>query len=152
MTTRFKNEDVLHLLTGRTPLSVNRLLSYYIKESGISLTKEQWSIMAVLWENDGCTQQVLADATYRDRPGITRLVDNLEKEGYIQRKAHPTDRRTNLIYLTKKGKEVEKPVVNALDETIQVATQNLSDKQLNDLRKTLDQIHNNIQEHINQEK
>lgn len=152
MTTRFKNEDVLHLLTGRTPLSVNRLLSYYIKESGISLTKEQWSIMAVLWENDGCTQQVLADATYRDRPGITRLVDNLEKEGYIQRKAHPTDRRTNLIYLTKKGKEAEKPVVNALDETIQVATQNLSDKQLNDLRKTLDQIHNNIQEHINQEK
>ena len=41
MTTRIGNEDILNLLTGRTPLTINRLLGYYLKESGIVLTKEQ---------------------------------------------------------------------------------------------------------------
>lgn len=146
MTTIIKNEDVLHLLTGRTPLNINRLLSHYLKEANVPLTREQWSIMAVLWESDGATQQMLADATYRDRPGTTRLLDNLEKEAYIERRPHLTDRRTNLIYLTKKGKSIEKKVVNALNQTIQIATQNISDTQLNDLRKTFDQINQNIQQ------
>lgn len=146
MTTTIENEDILHLLTGRTPLNLNRLLSYYLKESGTALTKEQWSVMAVLWKSDGCTQQVLADETYRDRPGITRLLDNLEKEGFIERRPHATDRRTNLIFLTKKGKDVRRPVMKALDKTIQAATVNISDKQLNELRTIFDQIYKNIQQ------
>ncbi|MCO6497898.1 MAG: MarR family transcriptional regulator [Chitinophagaceae bacterium] len=148
MTTRIKNEDTLNLLTGRTPLNINRLLSYFLKESDISLTKEQWSVMAVLWKNDGCTQQVIADATYRDRPGTTRLLDNLEKDGFIERRADKTDRRANLIYLTKKGKSVEKSVVEALDKTINVATKGINDQKINLLREIFEQINTNIQEAV----
>ena len=146
MTTIIEDEDVLHLLTGRTPLNINRLLTYFLKETNVSLTREQWSVMAVLWKNDGATQQMLANATYRDRPGITRLLDNLEKEEYIQRRPHATDRRTNLIFLTKKGKAAQKPVVKALNETVEVATQKISSQELNMLRKVFNQINNNIRE------
>lgn len=146
MTTRIKNEDIFNLLTGRTPLSINRLLSYFLKESGISLTKEQWSVMAVLWDKDGCTQQVIATATYRDRPGTTRLLDNLEKQGYIERKPEIADRRTNLIYLTKKGKSIEQKVISALNKTIDLATQNITDRQISSLRNIFGQINKNIQE------
>ncbi len=146
MTTRIKNEDMLHLLTGRTPLGINRLLSHYLKLAGISLSKEQWSIMAALWKEDGITQQTLADATYRDRPGTTRLLDNLEKEGYVERRPHESDRRTNLIYLTSKGKKIESKVVKALNETIATVTRNISDEQINILRLTFDQINKNIEQ------
>lgn len=146
MTTRIKNEDILNLLTGRTPLNINRLLSFFLRESKISLSKEQWSVMAVLWKNDGCTQQVIADATYRDRPGTTRLLDNLQKDGFIERRSDKSDRRTNLIYLTKKGKSIEQSVVDALNKTIDVATKGISDQKINILRKVLEEINNNIQE------
>lgn len=148
MTTRIRNEDIINLLTGRTPLSINRLLSFFLKESNISLSKEQWSIMAVLWKNDGCTQQAIADATYRDRPGTTRLLDNLQKDGFIERKADKSDRRTNLIYLTQKGKSIEKAVVNALNKTIDVATKGISDQKINTLREIFEQINKNIQDTI----
>ncbi|MBW7891818.1 MAG: MarR family transcriptional regulator [Chitinophagaceae bacterium] len=148
MTTRIRNEDIINLLTGRTPLSINRLLSFFLKESNISLSKEQWSIMAVLWRNDGCTQQAIADATYRDRPGTTRLLDNLQKDGFIERKADKSDRRTNLIYLTQKGKSIEKAVVNALNKTIDVATKGISDQKINTLREIFEQINKNIQDTI----
>lgn len=147
MTTRIENEDILHLLTGRTPLNINRLLSQYLKMEGVSLTKEQWSLMAVLWKTDGLTQQSLADATFRDRPGVTRLLDNLEKDGFIERRPHATDRRTNLIFLTKKGKTVRNDVVKALNNTVAAATENVSDKQLNILRTIFEQINRNIEKH-----
>jgi len=37
-------------------------------------------------------------------PTMTGILDTIEKEGFIERKAHPTDRRKNIIALTKKGR------------------------------------------------
>lgn|SRR5690554_1822173 len=145
MTTILRNTDILHLLTGRTPLNMNRLISHYLKNAGIPLTKEQWSVMAILWETDGCSQQELADATYRDRPGITRLLDNLQKEGLIERRAHETDRRTNRIFLTPAGAKLEQPVKDALNKAVETATQSISTDQLENLRLTFNQINENIQ-------
>lgn len=146
MTTRIKNEDVFHLLTGRTPQNMNRFLSHRLKESNISLTKEQWSVMAVLWKTDGCTQQLLADATYRDRAGITRLVDNLEKEGFVERRPDANDRRSNLISLTPKGRSIEKEVVEILDDAVGAITKDIEDKDLAVLREILTHINKNILE------
>ena len=51
------------------------------------------------------SQQQLCDATFRDKPSITRLVDNLEKLKLVKRNASKEDRRKNLIVL-KNGKNV----------------------------------------------
>lgn len=146
MTTRIIKEDVFNLLIGRTPQNLNRFLSHSLKESGIPMTKEQWSVMAVLWENDGCAQQVLADATSRERAGITRLLDNLEKEGYVERRPDPNDRRSNLVFLTKKGKSIQQKVVSVLSETVSAITKDISDEDIRRMRETLSQINTNILE------
>lgn len=151
MTTRIKNEDLFHLLTGRTPLGINRVFSHQLKKAEISLTKEQWSVMAVLWKEDGVTQQFLADATFRDRAGITRLLDNLERDRLVERRPHEEDRRTNLIFLTKKGKEIEEDVVNVLEETIHSVTENIDDDSIENLRFVFEKINDNIQKLENQE-
>ena len=46
----------------------------------------------------------LAAALGIDRPNATVLVDDLEAQGLVRRKAHPTDRRTRLVEATRKGK------------------------------------------------
>src|SRR5690606_7712330 len=97
----------------------NRFLSQQFKNKNLNLTREQWSVLAVLWKNDGCSQQVIADSTSRDKPSVTRLIDNLVKEGYVIRKNHENDRRLNLIYLTDKGKNIEKDVIEIVDDTIE---------------------------------
>ena len=146
MTTRIVNEDVFHLLIGRTPQNLNRFLSHNLKEAGIPMTREQWSVMAVLWKTDGCTQQILADATHRGRAGITRLIDNLEKEGYVERRPDKKDRRSNLIFLTSKGKAIENQVVAVLKATVSAITKDISDKEVNQLREILSKINANILE------
>lgn len=136
--------DNYHLLTGRTPTMLNRFLSLRLKAHGFDLTREQWSILAVLWNGDGCSQQHLANATYRDKPSTTRLLDNLEKEGYIVRKGSEHDRRTNLIFLTEKGQKIEKPVTRVIYQVLDDATKGLSEQDIRLLKSYFDKIFNNI--------
>lgn len=136
--------DNYHLLTGRTPTMLNRFLSQRLKENGFDLTREQWSILAVLWTGDGCSQQHLANATYRDKPSTTRLLDNLEKEGYIVRQNDTTDRRTNLIFLTEKGHAIKGPVTQVIYQVLDDATKGLTENDINLLKSYFDRIYNNI--------
>lgn len=138
------NENKYNLLAGRVPLLLNRFLSQNFKAKGIHLTREQWSVLAVLWKTDGCSQQLIADTTSRDKPSITRLIDNLVKEGYVTREQHESDRRTNLIYLTEKGREVEAPVMEVVDETIGKATLGLSEMQIEVIKDAFQLIYDNI--------
>lgn len=96
MLTLINKKDLSHLLSSRTPSALNRAIQYNFKKKGINLTQEQSTIMGVLWNEDGLPQQALADATYRDKPSTTRIIDNLEKEGMVKRIPSPTDRRSNL--------------------------------------------------------
>lgn len=70
---------------------------------GLGLTRSQWQVLAFLAPNEGIHQAGLADIL--DLEGITlaRILDKLESCGLIERRAHPTDRRIWLLYLTDKA-------------------------------------------------
>jgi DNA-binding MarR family transcriptional regulator len=46
----------------------------------------------------------LADLLGIDRPNATVLVDDLEAQGLVRRRPHPTDRRGKLVEATRKGR------------------------------------------------
>ncbi|MGC2941883.1 MULTISPECIES: MarR family winged helix-turn-helix transcriptional regulator [unclassified Brevibacterium] len=64
------------------------------------------SRVAVLWTlalSGPSTQQTLAAALSVTPRNISGLVDALEQHGYVERIAHPTDRRAVLVTLTSNG-------------------------------------------------
>ncbi|HUH25410.1 MAG TPA: MarR family transcriptional regulator [Flavobacterium sp.] len=138
------NENKYNLLTGRVPLLLNRYLGQKFKKEGINLSREQWSILAVLYHTDGVSQQILADATNRDKPSVTRLVDNLEKLGLVERRNHEVDRRLNLIFLTNKGKELEQPILKVVNDVIHETTKGLTEAQILAVRDAFQVIYENI--------
>ncbi len=139
------DQDRYNLLTGNVPLLFNRFLVQQFKLNNINLTREQWSVLVPLWKQQGCSQQAIADFTHRDKPSITRLIDQLEKEGYVERRSHPTDRRQNLIYLTNKGKEIEEKVMYIVNNVTERATRGLSENQIMEIKNFFQHIQNNIQ-------
>lgn len=145
METIFTTENLYNILSGRIQSAFNRALLNNFKTNNIGLTKEKWSILAVLWKNDGCSQQVLADETYRDKPSITRLVDNLEKEGLVTRKPDAKDRRLNLIFLTDKGKSIENTVMKVVDATVNEAVKGIDPDELRIVRETFLKIYDNLE-------
>lgn len=138
------SENKYNLLSGRVSLLLNRFLAQQFKSVGINLTREQWSVLAILWKNDGCSQQFIADSTSRDKPSVTRLIDNLVKDGLVIRKSDANDKRLNLIFLTAKGKEIEKKVIAVVDDTINKATNGLQEDQIVIIRDAFQTVHDNI--------
>ena len=151
MLTLINKKYLYHLLSSRTPSALNRAIQYNFKKKGINLTQEQSTIMGVLWNEDGLPQQALADATYRDKPSTTRIIDNLEKEGMVKRIPSPTDRRSNLIYLTSLGKELELPVIQAVNETLTYATRGMKDDQIQLMKTMLQHVFNNLNSFLSNE-
>ncbi|WP_171041396.1 MarR family winged helix-turn-helix transcriptional regulator [Sinomonas susongensis] len=52
---------------------------------------------------------------------VTAVLDRLEKRGYITRTAHPTDRRSLLIVITRKGREAMDVVYGEFDVALRQA-------------------------------
>jgi DNA-binding MarR family transcriptional regulator len=145
METIFTLENLYGILSGRTHSVFNRALLTNFKKNGISLTKEQWTILGVLWQEDGCSQQTLADRTYKDKPGITRLIDNLEKENLVERHPDAKDRRLNLIFLTTQGRTIEKEVMSIVNQTITDAVKGIDPENLKIVKDTFLQIYDNLE-------
>jgi len=75
-------------------------------ETGVSL--ERYGILLMLSQAEAGTMRPseLADGLPITRSGTTRLVDRLERDGLVERRSCDTDRRGNLVGLTREGDEV----------------------------------------------
>ena len=106
---------IFAILNGKVSGAINRKLTSNFRKRGIEITPEQWTVLLFLWEKDGVTQQELCNATFRDKPNMTRLIDNMERKHWVVRISDKNDRRINLIHLTKDGRELEaaaRPIAN----------------------------------------
>lgn len=74
-----------------------------------------------------------------DRPNATVLVDDLEAQGLVRRRPHPTDRRAKMVEATPKGKKLAKRANEILD-TPPAALSALGADDLEALRRVLTSI------------
>lgn len=144
----FDMDKELHETTGYkirnvSLLLVNKINQNFVKE-GFDITAEQLKVLVVLWEEDGKTQNELGESVGKFKTSVTKLVDGLEKRNLIKRLPHPTDRRSNMIYLTEVGKNIKKQLIPIIDKTLEQAHKNISKEHLITFHKVLDEIKNNL--------
>lgn len=87
------------------------------KKLRVDITPEQWVILDALYSENGLSQTELGHIAYKNKPTISRIIDNTCQKNYTKRKNNPGDRRKFSIHLTAKGKKlVEKcnPEINKL--------------------------------------
>ena len=72
----------------------------------LNVTRSQAWLLAYLSRSDGATQSALAEQMNLGKVAVGGLVDRLEANGMIERRAHPNDRRVNNIFLTDTGRKV----------------------------------------------
>lgn len=70
---------------------------------GLGLTRSQCQVLAHLARNEGIQQSGLADILEVEPITLTRLLDRLEEAGFVERRAHATDRRIRQLYLSEKA-------------------------------------------------
>ncbi len=76
-----------------------------LREIGLNIGS--WPTLFALWEEDGLTQTELTNRCHTAHYTTTRTLDALEKQGLVERRPHPTSRRSHLVCLTARGKKLE---------------------------------------------
>jgi DNA-binding MarR family transcriptional regulator len=140
----FKRGELYSFISGKASIAIARRLQKKFNASGLNLTIEQWSILYHLWKEDGKSQQDLCNATFRDKPSITRLVDNLEKLGLVKRVADERDRRINKVFLTKAAQKLQEETMHLADETLNEALEGVPPEQVNLCKAVLQKVYDNI--------
>ena len=90
--------------------------------NNVDLTPEQYLLIDLLWDEGPLTQQQIADQMQKDKNSITKLIDGLEKKGYVIGETNTEDRRKNLVVVTKMGEgkkqEITRIAINAADNIL----------------------------------
>jgi DNA-binding MarR family transcriptional regulator len=87
----------------------------------IGLYRGQPPVLFALWEREGQTQTELA-AKLRIAPAtITKMLQRMEKTGFVQRKPDVEDQRISRVYLTESGHAVQGQV-EAIWKTMEAET------------------------------
>lgn len=141
---QFKRGELYSFITGKASTALARRLQKNFKQAGIEVTIEQWSVLYHLWKEDGLSQQDLCNQSFRDKPSITRLVDNLEKLKLVKRVASKDDRRINLIYLTEAAKTLHEQTMEMANQTLNEALEGVSKEDIELCKAVLQKVYDNL--------
>lgn len=82
-----------------------------IAKSGYKITMEQLSVLEILSNEGDMNMTELSKTVWKQNANITRIVDKLEKQQLVERRAVEGDRRANLVSITDKGKQLFEKVI-----------------------------------------
>jgi MarR family transcriptional regulator for hemolysin len=91
-----------------TLAELQRVLRVYAdKEAArFGITRAQWAVLAKVERNEGMSQAELAEQMEMQPITLTRLVDKLCENNWIERRGDANDRRINRLYLLKAGRQL----------------------------------------------
>ncbi|MBS4766370.1 MarR family transcriptional regulator [Alistipes sp. kh20] len=103
----------------RTRRAFRQTVQRMLRSHNVEMTFEMLQVMYRLWEQQGISQQQLAQLTSKDKASLTNLINNLVRKGWVARRENAADRRSRLIFLTATGRAlagIVKPILKGIYE------------------------------------
>lgn len=110
------------------------------------ITREQFGILLLLSLTDGLYQTQIANILGKDRPNITRMIDILEKRGFIRREKDENNRRILKVYLTESGLQKAESVRPLKDRMNYAQYKGMTNDEIKTLVSLLRRVRHNIAE------
>jgi MarR family transcriptional regulator, organic hydroperoxide resistance regulator len=124
-----------------------RMLRKRLKRHGVS--SAQWYILRVLWISDGLTLTEIASRAGVAAPQIVGGLRGLIKQGRVVRDKHPSDQRKNVIFLTKRGRQLENPCFEEAIIANEMALAKFSAEDVQTIMRLLHQVKSNLNSNEN---
>jgi DNA-binding MarR family transcriptional regulator len=110
----------------------------------LELTRAQWRALKATSRQEGLSQTELAELLDMEPIPVGRVIDRLEKTGFVERRADPADRRRWRLYLTPKAHAVVGEMETIASELRNDALRDVDPGDLDALMRVLAQIKENL--------
>lgn len=132
------------MLIGECEKHMRESLNARFRDAGYQVTVEQWIILVHLNQQDGISQQELANRYNRSKVSALNLIKKLKKDQFVIRKTDPKDARVKLIFLTGKGHKLLQALIPLAKANIQAMSQGVSAEEIALLRTVVRKITRNL--------
>ena len=128
---------------------LSRVRKSYIGEVEKELTpydisSSQWAVILNIADGRGGTAAELCKTMRYDPGAMTRMLDRLERKGFLQRSRMPGDRRTVQLELTPSGKALRPKIVAALVRVLNRLLVGFSKSEVGQLQNLLKRMQDNV--------
>ena len=127
-----------------TGCKLKQFIAAKLRQKNVPLTPEQFLLIDLLWNQGPMSQQQLADQMHKDKNSVTKLVDAIERKGFVLRQQNASDRRSNTLVLTEKALELRDDAkqkgISILDEMLE----GISEAELRSFLSTLNKLNVNM--------
>jgi DNA-binding MarR family transcriptional regulator len=135
-------EQYLPYLLNRAGARIAAAFNAEMRQIGASL--QVWRVLAALREKDGRRMGDLSKTTSIEVSTLTRLVDNMEKDGLVTRRRESGDARAILLHVTPSGRRLTQRIVPIAQRYETVALKGFTAGEAEVLRKALRRLYDNM--------
>ena len=125
---------------------VQRLMRAYADKEAAryGITRAQWAVLAKVERSEGMKQTELAEQLEMQPITLTRLIDKLCDNGWIERRGDNNDRRVNRLYLKKAARPLLGKLAGLKSEITATALEGISPAEAERLVAQLESIKENV--------
>lgn len=124
------------------PLSEGRYLAFLLMEAArlqrtvfdrrvrkLGFTRTQWLALRRVGDQPGVSQSELAELLEVEKATAGRIIDKLEKFGWLERRADDADRRVKRIYMTELGLRIHGEITPLAEAMVEEELSGLNRKE-----------------------
>jgi DNA-binding MarR family transcriptional regulator len=119
-----------------------RLFEQRLPQLGMTFT--QCKVLVFLSRNEGTTQAKLAEASDTEPMTLVRVLDRMERDGWIERRPDPADRRAYRLHLRRASNPVLNEILAIGEKARSEALAGLSDEQREQMMNMLEHVRANL--------
>ncbi len=136
-----RNNSIGYLLANAHKQTMG-MLAECLAPNGV--TPAQWQVLVVLWEEDGIVQRELAERMVIEQATLTRTLDRMERDGFVERRRDENDRRRFRVFVTETGFGLINTLVPEAMKTLATVTRGFSEEEAELFRSFLRRIIGNV--------
>ncbi len=137
---KYSFDKSLGKITHQVSKDLGKKLMEKFAKYNYDLTSKEWTVISYLYYNKQGNQKDIAEFISENKVMTKRIIDRLEREGYVKRSISKKDKRRNKVKLKAKGGELYQTLAPLAEETLKEAYSGLSSKEVNQCLKTLNKI------------
>jgi DNA-binding MarR family transcriptional regulator len=110
----------------------------------VDLEPRLFALMRVIADSEGQSQITVGEWLGIAPSSMVAVIDNLESRGLVDRRPHPTDRRSRTLFLTDHGKKVLEGASELATSLEQTVCSGFSEKERQGLLNSLTRVADNL--------
>ena len=127
-----------------TGCKLKQFIAANLRKLEVPLTPEQFMLIDLLWNQGEMTQQELADQLHKDKNSVTKLVDAIERKGFVVRQQNQNDRRANTLVLTEKANQLKPGAKQKGISILDLMLEGIGEEELRSFLITLKKLNSNM--------